>query len=486
MISETDFKSLSVRGLYKYVMKSIKISAEKRQAIKNTEENAIRHIQRRHEQKQSKRRHRRRKKYVVDNIENTLGSGHSSSSSSSSSSQSDHEENERNSEEKEQLPPQKSTSHQSLNTLGSTEEKTVSFGGAQGPFVTEHPPKIPGVPIAEEEEFRQAMMKGEHVISAVRTKEQPEDPNTADDQSSLYLAEEEVVTYRERLGGFLHPRDMRRLVTPFSASNEPELIVRRHVMLLNFDPLRAVILRDRLLVLVPDGADSLLVELERRVRGGYREVERAIFGESAGHGGESFNMNDSQHSASNLSHASGKSGGGGGNKQKMSGSTIIQKVKDTFNNDHKTPFAEKKHSFASSDNDSATNTATDILSEYQEWDEMESRDWIDLPFELQCLDAVLGHVSAILGKDASELQSNAIKAMDTLLNNGSGQGEEILRHMKNSIKEMTSRVKGFIRAMNLVLDETEDMALMNLTRLLTHPERFIQPVAEEILNEGKF
>jgi len=57
------------------------------------------------------------------------------------------------------------------------------------------------------------------------------------------------VTYRERLGGYLHPRDMRRLVTPFSASNEPELIVRRHVILLNFDPLRAVVLRDRLLVL---------------------------------------------------------------------------------------------------------------------------------------------------------------------------------------------------------------------------------------------
>lgn len=57
------------------------------------------------------------------------------------------------------------------------------------------------------------------------------------------------ITYRERLGGWLHPRDMRRLVTPFSASNEPGLIVRRHVMLFNFDPLRAIILRDRLLVL---------------------------------------------------------------------------------------------------------------------------------------------------------------------------------------------------------------------------------------------
>lgn len=43
---------------------------------------------------------------------------------------------------------------------------------------------------------------------------------------------------RERLGGYLHPRDMRRLVTPFSSSNEPQLMVRRHVILLNFDPLR--------------------------------------------------------------------------------------------------------------------------------------------------------------------------------------------------------------------------------------------------------
>ena len=76
-----------------------------------------------------------------------------------------------------------------------------------------------------------------------------------------------TVTYRERLGGYLHPRDIRKLATPFSAYNEPELIVRRHAMLLNFDTLRAIILRDRLLVLVPEGADSILVELEKRIRG---------------------------------------------------------------------------------------------------------------------------------------------------------------------------------------------------------------------------
>ena len=86
------------------------------------------------------------------------------------------------------------------------------------------------------------------------------------------------VTYRERLGGYLHPRDFRRLVTPFSASNEPEVIVRRHVVLLNFDPLRAIILRDRLLVFVPPGADSVLHRLEVRVRGGTLGLQKSIFG----------------------------------------------------------------------------------------------------------------------------------------------------------------------------------------------------------------
>lgn len=84
------------------------------------------------------------------------------------------------------------------------------------------------------------------------------DKSTEPNPSQNMTADGTHVTYRERLGGYLHPRDMRRLVFPFSVSNEPELIVRRHVMLLNFDPLRAIVLRDRLLILVPDGADSIL------------------------------------------------------------------------------------------------------------------------------------------------------------------------------------------------------------------------------------
>jgi magnesium transporter len=55
--------------------------------------------------------------------------------------------------------------------------------------------------------------------------------------------------------------------------------------------------------------------------------------------------------------------------------------------------------------------------------------------------------------------------------------------MKNSVQEMMSRVDGFCRAIDQLLEDYEDMALMNLSRLLTHPERFIQPVPQSVLDE---
>jgi hypothetical protein len=73
-------------------------------------------------------------------------------------------------------------------------------------------------------------------------------------QQSMMIPPSKVVQQenpQERMGSYLHPRDLRRLVTPFSSTNETELIVRRHVLLFNYDPIRAILLRDRLLVIVP-------------------------------------------------------------------------------------------------------------------------------------------------------------------------------------------------------------------------------------------
>jgi hypothetical protein len=55
----------------------------------------------------------------------------------------------------------------------------------------------------------------------------------------------------------LHARDLRRLHQPLSSRNQPIVLVRLYSILLNFDPLRAIILHDRLILLLPDGADGL-------------------------------------------------------------------------------------------------------------------------------------------------------------------------------------------------------------------------------------
>ncbi|CAB9505377.1 inner membrane magnesium transporter MRS2 [Seminavis robusta] len=451
---ETEYNSLSVRGLYQYCLKSIKVSAEKRPAIRGNKNdpmsNGTLHFTRsrlgghKSRRRSSSRAGRTDEYDKYDNL-------------------SDDDKDSDTSDDEDRNYSHKRSHNKRISNSSNTpsEGKNVTFG----PVLTDNP-------------------KGSM------------DSSNQSDQGAatrrIYPGHDGPVTYRERLGGFLHPRDMRRLVSPFSASNEPELIVRRHVMLLNFDPLRAVILRDRLLVLVPDGADSLLVDLEKRVRGGTREVERAVFGESGMTPTPSqIDIGDSQHSSSNalpqeVRSSTANSTGGG-----SLASGIIERVKqmgrgnNNNNNNNNNARGEKNPKELATqltDDFTADTQKFDVISEFQEWDEMaESR---ELSFELTCVDAVLGSVVTILGKDSNELQKSSIRAMDGLLRQSSGeQGEEILRHMKNSVKEMTSRVKGFIRAMNLVLDETEDMALMNLSRLLSHPERFIQPVPEEILNE---
>ncbi len=60
----------------------------------------------------------------------------------------------------------------------------------------------------------------------------------------------------------LRLRDVRHLDFQFNASCEPSIIIRRNVVLLAIDPIRACIMHDRLLLIVPDGADSLLQTLE--------------------------------------------------------------------------------------------------------------------------------------------------------------------------------------------------------------------------------
>jgi hypothetical protein len=305
------------------------------------------------------------------------------------------------------------------------------------------------------------------------------------------------VTYRERLGAYFHPRDMRRLVTPFSASNQPGIIVRRHVMLLNFDPLRAIILRDRLLVLVPTGADSFLVELERRVL-------HCSDGTGNNHppGALSFGYDDrfmvstthGQDRPSTTSKPGADSGDSdsfdgiapaakGGKITKLS---ILERIVNNVN-----PGTDTETNSNQSSDDHGNDNGNH--AQYNEWEEIERKEWINVPFELVCVDAVLAVVCNILSNDTRELKTTALGYIHNLFESNmvvqdpsSLSGEDpltVIRVIKDAIREMDSRIKGFIHAMIQILDDDEDMALMNLSRLLTHPERFIQPVPQSILDE---
>ena len=136
----------------------------------------------------------------------------------------------------------------------------------------------------------------------------------------------------------------------------------------------------------------------------------------------------------------------------------------------------------------------DIDIDHNEWDDLEGRNWIEMPFELQCVDAVLSSVIKLLMDDSSDLRSRILKVLEQLQHSGEkgttgtvvapgDHTQERLRLLKDEVKEMESRVQGFVRAISNILDDEEDMALMNLSRIITHPERFIQPVSREILEE---
>ncbi|RHY14677.1 hypothetical protein DYB36_004972 [Aphanomyces astaci] len=64
----------------------------------------------------------------------------------------------------------------------------------------------------------------------------------------------------------VHMRDLRKLDNMFSTSNEPSITVRQQAILVNCDPVRAVITRDCCLVFLPDGADSLVYHLKTNMQ----------------------------------------------------------------------------------------------------------------------------------------------------------------------------------------------------------------------------
>lgn len=72
--------------------------------------------------------------------------------------------------------------------------------------------------------------------------------------------------------GFIQLRDLRRLEYLFTPQEEPAILVRRHAVVISLDPLRVVVMADRLILLVPDGADMLIQLLSNQMQAHTREL----------------------------------------------------------------------------------------------------------------------------------------------------------------------------------------------------------------------
>jgi hypothetical protein len=65
----------------------------------------------------------------------------------------------------------------------------------------------------------------------------------------------------------IHLHDLRHLEHQFNPHEEPTILIRRHAILISLNPLRAVITADKLMLIVPNGADSLLYMLHEHMHG---------------------------------------------------------------------------------------------------------------------------------------------------------------------------------------------------------------------------
>jgi hypothetical protein len=89
-------------------------------------------------------------------------------------------------------------------------------------------------------------------ISANRTKEPSREKKNQDSSSSAAIP--------------LRIRDLRHLDFLFSPSEEPSIWVRKHAVLMSIDPIRAVVMADRVVIIIPPGGfDNVLSILERYV-----------------------------------------------------------------------------------------------------------------------------------------------------------------------------------------------------------------------------
>mmetsp|Transcript_22434 Transcript_22434/g.44041 ORF Transcript_22434/g.44041 Transcript_22434/m.44041 type:complete len:523 (-) Transcript_22434:663-2231(-) len=100
---------------------------------------------------------------------------------------------------------------------------------------------------------------------------------TQEERDIAAAAYEDPSIVRRRYKGTLQHRDIRVLDPSFAQSRDPGILVRRHSILVNLQPIRALLFYNKTLVFIPDGADSILSTLMQRLRDAGEEHNNVPF-----------------------------------------------------------------------------------------------------------------------------------------------------------------------------------------------------------------
>lgn len=102
------------------------------------------------------------------------------------------------------------------------------------------------------------------------------DSNGKEDSEDESESDSELEYYTDIISD-IRLKDLRRLDYQFNSDEEKSIIVKKHCVLFAMDPLRAIVMSDVVILVVPAGADSLISMLEQSMRY-WRSEEEEILG----------------------------------------------------------------------------------------------------------------------------------------------------------------------------------------------------------------
>eukprot|EP01038_Epipyxis_sp_PR26KG_P013461 gene13461-18057_t len=109
-----------------------------------------------------------------------------------------------------------------------------------------------------------------------------EEVNKIDEQyyNNLVQSQEESRRYSQSSVHNVRLHDLQHLVHRFNPHEEPVIIVRRHLIIISFNPIRAVVMANKLIFIVPQGSESLLLLLQEHLNAVVEGEDKERVGEN--------------------------------------------------------------------------------------------------------------------------------------------------------------------------------------------------------------